>query len=145
MKRKSITKYFNGITKYEIVTNKNFWNIIKAFLTNKGHFNHQDIMIFDDNKTITNGTEQVEVFNNHYINIIEKSSCKNSRHFARNNNIENKRIAIQVTKKYFENHLSIEQVQENFQHQHITSIPYTTTEEAKKMLKEVNAKNSFRI
>ena len=67
---------------------------------------------------------------------------KKSRHVARDNNIENKRIAIQVIKKYFENHPSIKQIQENFQHQHIPSIPYTTTEEVKKLLKEVNAKKA---
>ena len=56
----------------------------------------------------------VKVFNNHWIYIVEKSSGKRSRHVARDNNIENKRIAIQVIKKYFENHPSIKQIQENF-------------------------------
>ena len=132
LRRKSIKKYFNNITNYEIATNKNFWNLIKLFLTNKGHLNHQDIIKFDVKKIITNETGLVEVFSNHYINIVEKSSGKKSRHVARDNNIENKRIAIQVIKKYFENHPSIKQIQENFQHQHIPSIPYTPTEEVKK-------------
>ena len=82
----------------------------------------------------------VKVFNNHWIYIVEKSSGKRSRHVARDNNIENKRIAIQVIKKYFENHPSIKQIQENFQHQYIPSIPYTITEEVKDLLKEVNTK-----
>ena len=47
------------------MTNKNFWNLIKPFLTNKDHLNHQDIMIFDSKKIITNETELVEVCNNH--------------------------------------------------------------------------------
>ena len=98
LRRKSIKKYFNDITNYGIATNKNFWNLIKPFLTNKGHLNHQDIMIFDGKKIITNETELVEVFNNHYINIVEKSSGKKSRHVARDNNIENKRIVMQVIK-----------------------------------------------
>ena len=73
LRRKSITKYFNDITKYGIATNKIFLNLLKPFLTNKGHLNHQDIMIFDGKKII-NKTELGEVFNNHYINIVEKSS-----------------------------------------------------------------------
>ena len=73
LRRKSLKKYFNDITNYEIVTNKSFWNLIKPFLTNKGHLNLQDIMIFDSKKIITNETELVEVFNNRYINIVEKS------------------------------------------------------------------------
>ena len=51
-------------------------------------------MTFDGQQIITNEIELVEVFNNHYINIVEKSSGKKSRHVARDNNIENKRIAI---------------------------------------------------
>ena len=86
-------------------------------------------MIFDGKKIIRNETELGEVFNNYHINIVEKSSGIKSRHVVRDNNIENKRITIQVIKKYFENHPSIEQIQENFQHQHIPSMPYTTTEE----------------
>ena len=40
LRRKSIKKYFNGVTKYRIATNKTFWNLIKPFFTNKGHLNH---------------------------------------------------------------------------------------------------------
>ena len=78
----------------ELRLTKNFWNLIKPFLTNKGNLNHQHIAIFDGKKIVTNKTELLEVFNNHYINIIEKSSGKKSRHVARDNNIENKRIVI---------------------------------------------------
>ena len=49
---------------------------MRPFLTNKGHLNHQDTMIFDGKKIKTNNTELVEVFNNHDINIVEKSSEK---------------------------------------------------------------------
>ena len=49
-KRKKYKKYFNDITKHGITTNKKFWNLIKLFLTNKVHFNHQDFMIFDGKK-----------------------------------------------------------------------------------------------
>ena len=58
-------------------------------------------MKFDKEKIITNGIELVEVFNNHYINIIEEASRKKAKHVARVNNIENKRIALQVMKKVF--------------------------------------------
>ena len=60
--------------------------------------------------------------------MVKKLSGKNSRHVPRDNNIENKTIAIQVIKKYFANHPSINGIHKNFQHQHIPSIQYTTTE-----------------
>ena len=74
---------------------------INPFLTNKGHLNHQDIVAFDGKKIVTNETELVQVFNNHYNNIIEKLSGIKTGHVARNKNIENKRIAIKVIKKVF--------------------------------------------
>ena len=58
-------------------------------------------MIFDGKKIITNETELLEVFNNNHINIVEKSSGKKPRHVARDNNIEDKRIAIKVIKIIF--------------------------------------------
>ena len=60
---------------------------------------------------------------------------------ARDNNIENKKIPIQVIKKYFENHQSIKQTQKIF-HKHIPPIPYTANDEVKKLLKEVNVKKA---
>ena len=63
---------------------------MEPFLTNKGYLNHKDIMIFDGKKIITSKTELVEVFNNHYIYIVEKSFGKKSRHVTRENNIEKK-------------------------------------------------------
>ena len=49
-------------------------------------------------------------------------------------------IDIQVRKKYFENHPSIKQILESFQHNHIPSIPYTTTEEVKNCSKKLMPK-----
>ena len=80
---------------------------MKPFFTNKGHFNLQDIMIFDGKKIKTNETDLNEVFSNNYSNIVRRSSGKKPRHVVRDNNIEKKRIATQVIKKYFENHPSI--------------------------------------
>ena len=80
LRRNIIKKYFPSIINYRIATSKIFWNLIKRFLANKGHLNHQDIIIFDGKKIITNETELVEVINNHYINVVEKSSGIKSRH-----------------------------------------------------------------
>ena len=69
-------KNSNGINKYLITTNKTFWNLIKPFHTHKGHFNYQDIMIFDGKKFVTNEIELLEICNNHHANNVEKSFGK---------------------------------------------------------------------
>ena len=61
-------------TKKVITTNKNFWTIIKPFLTNKGYLENNDITLIEENKVITSERELAKTFNEHYINIVEKSN-----------------------------------------------------------------------
>ena len=59
-----------------VVTNKNIWNMIKSFLTNKEHINKKEIISKSDNETTTDSSVLAEMFNSHYINIVEKSLKK---------------------------------------------------------------------
>ena len=70
--KKGIWNYFNKIANGNIVANRNFWKIIKPFLSNKGHLENVDIMLNHNNKIVCNDHELVKVFNEHYINITEK-------------------------------------------------------------------------
>ena len=49
------------------VNNRAFWNTVKPFLTNKGFLTNDNITIIHKDKTITNKSEIVELFNSHYI------------------------------------------------------------------------------
>ena len=56
-----------------IVTNKSFWNFIGPFLINKGSLNSCEVMIRKENKIITGTKEIVQVLNDHYNNIVQRS------------------------------------------------------------------------
>ena len=73
IRRKAIKHYFSNLTSNGIITNKNFWKVIKPFLTNKGCLENRDIMLRDDEKMITDEKKLVQLFNDHYINIVERS------------------------------------------------------------------------
>ena len=73
IRRKSIKLYFSNITSNGIITNKNFWKAIKPFLTNKGCLENSDIMLRDGEKMITDEKKLVQLFNDHYINIVGRS------------------------------------------------------------------------
>ena len=73
LRRKFIEEYFHNISNKNTVTNKIFWNFIKPFLVNKDLLNSSKIMLKKDNKIITNTKEIVQVLNNYYINIAERS------------------------------------------------------------------------
>ena len=74
LRRKSMKNYFRKIGQQGIVTNKKFWNTIKPFLTNKGHISSNDIVLIEKDSIITEEKKLVELFNNHYINIVQNSS-----------------------------------------------------------------------
>ena len=77
LRRECIKSYFQNVTKKGLVTNKSFWNFIKPFLTNKSCHTQNDIILIDNGKVIVEESDLVETFNNHYINIVEKSSEQN--------------------------------------------------------------------
>ena len=74
IRTKSIKQYFSNITSKGIVTNREFWKTMKPFLTNKGCLDNCDIMLRGDNKMITDDKRLPKLFNEHYINIVERSS-----------------------------------------------------------------------
>ena len=55
-------------------SNREFWKTMKPFLTNKGCLDNCDIMLRGGNKMITGDKRLAKPFNEHYINIVERSS-----------------------------------------------------------------------
>ena len=74
LRRKSITQHFSKITSKGIMTNKQFWKTMKPFLTNKGCLENNDIILLDGEEMITNDRILAKRFNEHYLNIVERSS-----------------------------------------------------------------------
>ena len=74
IQKKSMKHHFSNIISKGTVTNREFWKTMKPFLTNKGCLDNSDIMLRGDNEMITNDKRLAKLFNEHYINIIERSS-----------------------------------------------------------------------
>ena len=93
LKRKTKKRYFEYIVKNKnFITSKTFWNIVRPFITNKGTISDENIKIKGEenqnikiknknkNKLVSIKTNDcikdksvlVEMFSNHYINIVEK-------------------------------------------------------------------------
>ena len=73
MRKKSIRNYFNKIADENVVTDRNCWKIVKPFRSNNYHSENADIMLNHNNKIVCNDHKLVKFFNEHYINITEKS------------------------------------------------------------------------
>ena len=91
--RKAKKRYFEYVAKNEnFATSKTFWNTVRPFLTNKGTISDENIKIkaeeniktknknksklvsINTNDFIKDESVLVEMLNNHYINIVEKTS-----------------------------------------------------------------------
>ena len=70
---KSITQHFSKTTTKEFMTNKQFWKTMKAFLRNKGCLENNDIILLDGEEKIKNDRILANRFNEHHINIFERS------------------------------------------------------------------------
>ena len=74
LEKKALKQHFKQATKNGLVSNQAFWNLAKPFLSNKGSLAGSDISLVKNNKIVTNDQQLTETSNDHYINIIAKSS-----------------------------------------------------------------------
>ena len=100
LRKKAIRDHFKKATSKGLMSNKDFWNLVKPFLSNKGGLS-------DGEKMITDGAELTEVFNDHYINIVQKSSGKKPTSVAENYAIKDDREAVKKILPTHKNHPSV--------------------------------------
>jgi len=68
--------FFKRASEDGIMTNKKFWKTMKPLMTNKGVLSSNAIIIEENNKLVSDEKELVEIFNDHYINIVENTLGK---------------------------------------------------------------------
>ena len=90
-----------------IVTNRNFWKIIKPFLSNKGHLENVDIMLRHNNKIICNDHELVKIFNEHYINFIEKLGEEKPTNITKEYSFDNDKQAADIICNSYKDHPNV--------------------------------------
>ena len=71
--RKSKINISKEVQKRRSLQIKQFWNFVKPFLTGKGCMSNDFISIRDGDAFIDKESKLVEMFNSHYIKIVEKT------------------------------------------------------------------------
>ena len=74
LSKRTRKNYFEKVSKQGFANNKAFWNTVKRFLTNKCFLVNENIAIRNSDKIVTYKIELVELFDSHYISIVEKRS-----------------------------------------------------------------------
>ena len=113
-----IKSYFQNVNKKGLVTNKSFWSYVKPFLTNKSCHTQNGIALIDNGKVIV---EENDLEDDHYINIVGKSSGQKLCYFLSDtNSLEDGMVSNEITQHYSSSsHPSILKIKENFDNSQI--------------------------
>ena len=105
MTKKAKRDFFKDATKDGIMTSKKFWSTAKPFLTNNG-------CIFNDAMSIENEGNLIcnEVFNEHYINIAEKSSDKKPLSLGNSSDASQDEMTFKEIISVYSNHPSFRKI-----------------------------------
>ena len=138
--KKSKTKYLKRITEKGISSNKQFRNFVKAFLTNKGCMSNDFISIRNGDTFIDKESKLVEMFNSHYINIVEKTSGVPPENYVIDTNNTQEIIEGIIRKK--ERHPSILKIKNNFVSSINFDFPKAEVADINALLKQTDPKKA---
>ena len=102
-------------------------------------------MLIDNGKVIVEESDLVETFNDHYINIVQKSSHQKPCNFGSETNSLEDDVVINEIVQHYSNHSSISNIRENFDNsQTVEQFQFNsvTTSEIYKLLKNIDDKKA---
>jgi len=141
IRKKCLKKYANETVQKGVVNNKTFWKFIKPFMTNKGSLTQNNIILTEGNNVIVNERELVETFNDHYVNIVEKTTGHKPTNIG---NIDDGDTPINTILKHYKSHSSVLKINEISANFHDISFSQLTNEEMLKLCKSIDGKKSDR-
>ena len=74
--KKAKKQYFKSVSSKDLATNKQFWNVVKPFFSNKTFDSDDHILINEKGKIVDNEVKLVELFNSYFINAVENTTGK---------------------------------------------------------------------
>ena len=118
MRRKTVKNHFSSLCDENGVPRQNFWDAVQPFLNDKGSHGNENYTLLKNGKIIRVNRNISEIFNDHYINIIENITGEKQEgsHFADLKNkeqTERERILEDFLQKYSQ-HPSILNIKTNF-------------------------------
>ena len=105
--KKAIKNHFKRVTSNGLMSNKDFWDLVNPFLSNKGVLAGTDISLVKDDKIVTDDHDLCEIFNIYCINIVENTSSKKPSSIANENSIDDPRLIVRLSLDKYKNHPSI--------------------------------------
>ena len=134
---------FQSATKSGFANNKKFWNTVKPFLTNKGFLTDDNISIKVNDDLVAEKTNLANLFNLHYINIVENTSGVPPVIQENPNNPNEDNTTVKNIIKQYENHSSIINIKNNIDSPSTRfDVPAAKIEDINKIIKNINPKKA---
>ena len=161
--RKNKKRYFEYVAKNKnFATSKIFWNTVRPCITNKGTVSDENIKIkaeenqniktknknksklvsIKTNDLIKDESVLVEIFNNHYITIVEKTSGIAPESFGDSSLSENDEETVNKIFKHYENHPSVSKIKHNQNETLNFDFPTAKVEDIHKIIKSSNPRKA---
>ena len=140
---KAKKQYFEKTLTENNMTNKKYWTLMKPFLSEKGGNYGTKITLEENGDLISNEAVLAEIFNDQYVNIVEKTTGTPPTPIPNNGlDIDNITETISNIIKHFSDHPSIKAIIENNHLIEPFHIPLANISDIENILKNINIKKS---
>ena len=155
--KKSKKKFFQENASEGSASSKYFWNTVKPFISTKGTLSNDNIIEAPNDTTLTIKRDNivsikakdeirdekilVEIFNNHYINIVEKSSGFAPKSIGNPSVPDHDKCTVQNIQCY-KNYPSIIKIKEIFKNLTQFDFPKPTVEDISLIIKSLNPRKA---
>ena len=135
--------YFEKTLTNDNMTNKNYWKLMKPFLSEKGGCYGTKITLNEDGVMVSEEKQLAHIFNDQYVNIVEKTTGAPPVS-VQNSGLDVNNISITVNNiiKKFKNHPSIKAICENNKSLEPFHIPQPQLSDIQDILKSIDTKKS---
>ena len=89
------------------MSNEEFWDLVNPFLSIKGGLMSSDISLVNNETIVTNDKELTKIFNDPYVNIVEKSSGKKPISLAKDTGFSDDRQIVRLILDKYKNYSSV--------------------------------------
>ena len=142
--KKAKLEHFQNVLTKNLMTNKDFWNLLKPALSGKDSKKETNIILEYNGDYIKDEAKLGEIFNDNYINIVENTIGTKPDSIPTPLNLTSENISktIQDIIQKYKDHPSILCINKSKENSKEFSLSLSTSEDVNKILKELNVKKA---
>ena len=141
---KAKQQHFDKVLTNDNMTNKDFWKLVKPALSEKNNIFGSTIILKENGKHISDENKLVQIFNHHYVNIVEISTGIPPTSIGSHEPLDRESIQKTITTiiAHYKDHPSIKVIKDNYYHIEPFNIPLAELSDINGILKKINTKKA---